>query len=96
MRFRVCPDVNLWSRPLAVVIDHNLRPNSGEEAEQALEAAINLGLKPHYDKLNWGMGKPHKSKAMEEARRKRYAALYTSCIASGSQILITGHNAGTD
>ena len=78
-----------WGEPLAVVVDHGLRPDSAAEA--ALTAArlgalgiparvLELGLRP-------GAG------AASRARAARYAALLGVCQTEGRPDLIVGHHA---
>ena len=78
-----------WGEPLAVVVDHGLRP--GSAAEAALTAArlgaigiaarvVALGLRP-------GAG------AARRAREARYAALLAVCGTEGRPDLVVGHHA---
>lgn len=81
-------------RPLAAIVDHDLRPESMDEACRVAELAKSLHLEPHLSKVAWGTHPPSKGQILSLARAERYKAIYRTCLQNDSHILLTGHHAG--
>ncbi len=80
-----------WGDPVALIVDHGLRPGSAAEAEAARAALAARGLPARIlriDGLQPGPGMPAR------ARAARYAALTAACHAAGLVDLLLGHHAG--
>ena len=76
---------------LALVVDHGLRPASGEEAALTLRRLTEFGVSARLlpvDGLRRGPA------MAERAREARYAALISACRAAGIAHLLLGHHAG--
>ena len=79
---RACfPDVSLH----ALIVDHGLRPESGEEAADNADYARSLGAEPHI--LKWSA--PRKNQAA--ARQARHTLLAGACEGLGINLLCLGH-----
>lgn len=88
----------LWSKPLqnppfALIVDHQLRPESAAEAQEAATHAQVLGLRSKVLTVDWGRSIPKRSHKMRAARNARYALLLDSCRANGAKHLLTAHHA---
>jgi tRNA(Ile)-lysidine synthase len=80
-----------WGYPLALIVDHGLRPESADEAEGARAAMLALGVPARVLRLD-GL---HKGAGLSaRARTARYAALTTACRQAGLVDLLLGHHAG--
>ena len=80
-----------WGDPLALIVDHGLRPDSAEEAEAARLALVARGLPARVLRLR-GLAKGAGLAA--RARAARYAALSAACREAGLVDLLLGHHAG--
>jgi tRNA(Ile)-lysidine synthetase-like protein len=80
--------------PLALVVDHRLRPESGAEAARAAAAAERLGLRARVLAVDWRGAPPRAAEAGAAARAARYAALLAACAEEGSAHLLLGHHGG--
>lgn len=78
-----------WGEPLAVVVDHGLRPDSALEAEVTAVRLGGLGIAVRVVALGLRPG----SGAASRARAARYAALLAVCEAEGRPDLVVGHHA---
>lgn len=78
-----------------LIVDHQLRRNSGIEALRVAHELQRLGIEPFILKLNWaGHGNPGSLSNMETAaRRLRYQALGKACYTNGINTLLVGHHA---
>jgi tRNA(Ile)-lysidine synthase len=71
-------------------VDHGLRSESADEAEQVARWAGNLGL-PH-ETLPWTGPKP-RSRLQERAREARYALIADHAVRIGASHVVTAHHA---
>lgn len=76
---------------LALVVDHGLRPASGEEAALTLRRLAELGVSSRLLRLDGLRNGPAMA---ERAREARYAALISACCTAGTAHLLLGHHAG--
>ncbi len=78
---------------LALHVDHQLRPDSSLDAEQAENLAAAIGVPFHLDRLEPGLAARHPGVGDEEAaRRGRYQAAATFAASVGGSF-VTGHHA---
>ena len=80
-----------WGDPVALVVDHKLRPAAAAEAEWTRATLLARGIPAtilRLDGLTPGPG------VAARARRARYAALSAACRAAGLVDLLLGHHAG--
>lgn len=73
----------------ALIVDHNLRAESRDEAECAAAEAARIGAKPQI--LTW-QHEGVQSGIQERARRARYGLMGEACRALGANTLLLGHN----
>jgi len=78
-----------WGDPLAVVVDHGLRPESAAEAALTLERLESMGVPARAVRLHIHGG----ADLGARARSARYQALFSACVASGRADLAVGHHA---
>ena len=78
----------------ALVVDHALRPESEQEAQQALQLASALGLEPHLLRCTWPQGVPRPGDVQTAARSARYQLLQAACERHACTALLSGHQAG--
>lgn len=90
----------LCSQPLkqnprfdAFCVDHQLRPESSTECQQAAEQASAMGLESHTMQVQWPQ-LPASGHMMEQASIMRYQLLHQACKARNISVLLTGHHAG--
>lgn len=89
---QLAPDDGLELRVL--VVDHGVRPESGEEAAFVREVAAHYGLECGVREIRAGARAPDMRLSPEEALREaRYAAFRAELAESGSGRLATGHTA---
>jgi tRNA(Ile)-lysidine synthase len=74
----------------AATVDHQLRPQSRDEAQLVAHFAEKLGV-PHHT-LVWSGEKP-KTRLQERAREARYALLEACAKEIGADVLLTAHHA---
>jgi tRNA(Ile)-lysidine synthase len=80
-----------WGDPVALIVDHGLRAESADEAEQARASLAARGMPAQVLRLE-GL---HPGPALAaRARRARYAALAAACRRAGLVDLLLGHHAG--
>lgn len=75
---------------IALTVDHHLRPDSTDEAQQVKNWMQDLGIKHHI--LNWHPPE-NQNNIMEAARNARYHLLEEFCAAHHILHLATGHHA---
>ncbi len=80
-----------WGRPLALIVDHGLRPGSDAEAAATAQRLAGRGIPSRRLRLDGLLPGPA---LPERARRARYAALEEVCRAAGLAHLLLGHHAG--
>lgn len=80
-----------WGRPTALIVDHGLRPESGEEAGRAAERVRHLGIPATVLPLD---GLPPGPGIARRARAARYDALTAACRRVGIADLLVAHHAG--
>lgn len=73
---------------LALIVDHGLRAEAAQEAQEVAVRASALGLTPHI--LGWTGDKPQTG-LMEAAREARYGLLIEACHQAGCTQLYLGH-----
>jgi tRNA(Ile)-lysidine synthase len=83
----------LLSEPVVVTVNHGLRSESASECNLVTRYAMQLGLQAHAVSLD--VGPCRKSKVMDAARRKRYAALAGAAIHHNATAVLMAHHAGT-
>lgn len=76
------------------MVDHQLRPESADEAQGAAAAAAELGLRSRVLTVDWGGSPPPARHKMRAAREARYALLFGACRDEGASNLLLGHHAG--
>jgi tRNA(Ile)-lysidine synthase len=72
----------------AVVIDHQLRKGSSEDAHRAADIASWLGCDAYIEELSWREGA---NRGHEAARQARYGALCNAARKLGARVIATGH-----
>ena len=80
----------------AIIVDHKLRPESTQEAQDTARRFQALtGRRPWIVDLDWETrgGIPPSSKMETEARKLRYQALARMCYLNDIDLLMTGHHA---
>ena len=77
----------------AFCVDHQLRPESSQECQQAAKQASGMGLQSHVIQMQWPQ-LPATGHIMEQASITRYQLLHRMCKASNISVLLTGHHAG--
>ena len=82
--------------PVALVVDHNLRPDSAQEAAQACSVAQSLGLPAKVITLGSSNGWPpaKRGELLSLARKHRYQALHQECATRNIPVILTAHHAG--
>ena len=80
-----------WGRPLALIVDHGLREESGTEAGEAAGRLAGIGVAARIVRLH-GLGQGPGLAA--RARAARYRALSQAAAAEGLCDLLVGHHAG--
>ncbi len=80
-----------WGDPVALVVDHGLRPESGAEADVTRERLASFGVPSHTLRL---AGLQHGQGLAARARQARYEALTAACGTLGLSDLLLGHHAG--
>ena len=78
-----------WGDPLAVIVDHGLRPGSAAEAALTLARLTGLGIPARVVRVDVGHGPDLGARA----RAARYQVLLEVCRASGRPDLLLGHHA---
>lgn len=71
-----------------VTVDHGLRPESGDEAREVGEIALNLGLE--HSVLRW-QGWDHSGNLQDQARRARYQLMAEWAKSQGIAAVLLGH-----
>ena len=82
---------SFWGQPLALIVDHGLRPGSDGEAAETLRRLRERGVVGRVltlRRLCPGSG------LQARARQARYAALAQACESAGLADLLLGHHAG--
>lgn len=78
-----------WGQPLALIVDHGLRPESGAEAELTAVRLRELNIPSRVLRLSI-----HKGPGLAaRARDARYAALLSACAREGLADLLLAHHA---
>lgn len=77
----------------AFCVDHQLRPESTHECQQAANQASEMGLGSHVMQMHWPQ-LPATGHLMEQASIMRYQLLQQVCKANHTSVLLTGHHAG--
>lgn len=77
----------------AFCVDHQLRPESSHECQQAANQASAMGLESHVMQMQWPQ-LPASGHLMEQASIMRYQLLQQACKAHHISVLLTGHHAG--
>lgn len=85
IRARTAPD-----RLIAGIVDHALRPGSGDDARRAARAADALGVTSHVLTLDWPGGI---RRAQAALRARRYQALCALAREKGASVIAVGHTA---
>lgn len=79
-----------WGRPIAVIVDHGVRPDSAAEAASVSARLETLGIENSVAKASVANGPA----LAERARAARYALLFAACLREGVPDLLLGHHAG--
>ena len=80
-----------WGDPVALIVDHGVRPEAAAEAEGARAALAARGMPARVLRLR---GLAPGPSLPARARAARYAALSEACRAAGLVDLLLGHHAG--
>ena len=80
-------------RPVALIVDHGLRPGSRADADVAATLATSLGLQPRVVTLAWRDGPPRVEAASRAARDLRLVALARAAADAGVSHVLTAHHA---
>lgn len=80
--------------PVALIVDHGLRPESGVEAAHVADQARRLRLDVRILHIDWRGRVPAPGAKLEAARRERYRLLSSACQEAGCTALLLGHHAG--
>jgi tRNA(Ile)-lysidine synthase len=80
--------------PVALTVDHRLRPDSAAEAQHAQRTAAGLGMEHTTLEAEWPEGRPAHGQLMRRARDLRYSLMAERCVSHGIPALLTGHHAG--
>lgn len=88
----LCAVLSRWNKvPVhALTVDHGLRPDSADEAQQVAAWVSSLPAMTHHI-LPWIGDKPS-TRIMEEARRARYTLMADYCRAQGITFLFAAHH----
>ena len=78
-----------WGRPLALVVDHGMRPESAAEAALTLQRLAGLGIPARLLRAGLRPGPA----AAERARQARHALLGQACREAGYADLLMAHHA---
>lgn len=79
-----------WGKPAALIVDHGLRPESGDEAARTAARLAELGIAARVLPLS---GLARGPALAERARTARYAALTAACRNAGLADLLLAHHA---
>lgn len=75
------------------MVDHRLRPDSGDEAAKAMEMAKDLGLKYKLLRVDWQQ-LPRAQDKLAAARKARYTLLLDAAKQLSRLHLLVAHHAG--
>ncbi|KAI4363728.1 hypothetical protein MLD38_019907 [Melastoma candidum] len=78
---------------LAIVVDHNLRVESKEEANLVRERVSKLGISCEVAHCQWKDGRPDSGRLQVSAREMRYEMFHKICSQHGFGILLLAHHA---
>ena len=80
------------SKPIAIIVDHNMRAESADEATTVAERAYAMGLEPVIAQVcSIASGEPGEKATQRRARIARYSSLHSECLRRGVGTLLTGH-----
>ena len=79
-----------WGKPVALIVDHGLRPESGDETASTAARLAELGIAARVLPLS---GLARGPALAERARTARYAALTAACRDAGLSDLLLAHHA---
>ena len=79
-----------WGDPIALIVDHGLRPESSAEAGQAASCLAGFGVDARVLRIDLARGPGLAARA----RHARYAALQRAAGEEGLSDLLVGHHAG--
>ena len=80
--------------PLALIVDHKLRPESSEEARAVAAQATAMGMEARVLTVEWpACAPPALGDKMVAAREARYALLLHACAEAGRSTLLLAHHA---
>ncbi|PRW56165.1 tRNA(Ile)-lysidine synthase [Chlorella sorokiniana] len=80
--------------PLALIVDHQLRPESSEEAAAVARRAEELGMQARVLRVDWPAGQlPSLGEKMAAAREARYDLLLRACGEAERGALLLAHHA---
>ncbi|KAM7258847.1 hypothetical protein ACFE04_014588 [Oxalis oulophora] len=77
---------------LAVIVDHGLRKESGEEAGIVSDRVSQMGIRSEIAHCDWSDGRPQLSHIQEAARDMRYKVFQDICIKHGIGVLLIAHH----
>ncbi|XP_056162006.1 uncharacterized protein LOC115671321 isoform X2 [Syzygium oleosum] len=78
---------------LAIIVDHGLRAESGEEANTVRERVSEMGIRCEIARCEWKDGRPEQGNLQEAAREMRYEMFHKVCIEQQFGILLLAHHA---
>ncbi|WOL09314.1 hypothetical protein Cni_G18067 [Canna indica] len=78
---------------LGIVVDHNLRAESTQEAILVRDRVNRMGVKCEIEKCDWSGGRPKHGHLQEAAREMRYQIFEDVCIKQHIGILLIAHHA---
>ncbi|ONK67033.1 tRNA(Ile)-lysidine synthase [Asparagus officinalis] len=78
---------------LGIVVDHRLRPESGDEADLVRNRVSKMGIRCVVECCDWSKGKPKLGHLQEAARDMRYRIFQRVCMEQQIGVLLIAHHA---
>ncbi|KAK1314324.1 hypothetical protein QJS10_CPA06g00677 [Acorus calamus] len=89
----VCSSSGFIDGLLGIVVDHRLRPESGEEAKCVRDRVSKMGIRCEVAQCDWLDGRPKRGRLQEAARDMRYRILQSICVKHRIGVLLIAHHA---
>ncbi|XP_059638126.1 uncharacterized protein LOC132280040 [Cornus florida] len=78
---------------LAIIVDHGLRAESKDEANEVSTRVLNMGIRCEIGHCEWSDGRPKRGHLQEAARDMRYQIFHNVCIQHQIGVLLIAHHA---